>query len=127
MIKEGGKMMKRSGERIRGVLEVLGETGAWGLDKMIHPGATGGKGEISADEVTMSGLSVTSDISPFANAGPIPDELRKDPFPGGSVPWSIQEAEKEQGRARQTMIWKVAIAVSWSVTAVAVLRSVGML
>jgi hypothetical protein len=59
--------------------------------------------------------------------GPIPDELRKDPFPGGSVPWSVQEAEKEQSRNRELMIWKVAIAVSWTVTAVAALRSIGML
>jgi len=65
--------------------------------------------------------------SPLDNVGPVPDELRRDPFPGGSVPWSIQEAEKEKDQARKILIWKVALAVSWVTTAVTVLRSLGIL
>jgi len=65
--------------------------------------------------------------SPLDNVGPIPDELRKDPFPGGSIPWSIQEAEKERSLSRKILIWKVAVSVSWVITVVAVLRSFGML
>jgi hypothetical protein len=65
--------------------------------------------------------------SSLYDIGPVPEELRRDPFPGGSVPWCIQEAEKERDRKRQLMIWRVGVAVSWSVTAFALFRSLGMM
>ena len=126
MIKESGKTVKRSGERIWEVLRYLGDIGILALSEMLRRTMVG-RGQSNDVEMALPGLAWIPSDSPLAHTGPIPDELRQDPFPGGSVPWSIQEAEKEQGRSRELMIWKVAIAVSWTVTAVAALRSIGML
>jgi hypothetical protein len=126
MIKEGGKAVKRGGERIWGVLEFLGEAGTQVLYMILRRTVTWRVVTTEADEA-LPILSWISSDSPLAHVGPVPEELRQDPFPGGSVPWSIEEAEKEQDRNRELMIWKVAIAVSWSVTAVALFRSLGML
>lgn len=126
MIKESSKAMKRGGELIRGAFEFLGEAGTQVLYMMLRRTVTW---KIATTEVEEARpvLSWISTDSPLAHVGPIPEELRQDPFPGGSIPWSIEEAEKEQDRSRELMIWKVAIVVSWSVTAVALFRSLGML
>lgn len=118
--------MKRSGDRIRWETEFPGQAGTSALGMFFrNPVDMRGK----TDEVgsALPALVGVPGDSPLVHVGPVPDELRKDPFSGGSVPWCIQEAEKERSRNREQMIWKVAIAVSWLVTAVAVLRSTGML
>ena len=127
MIKESGKIVRRSGERIWWILELLGKTGTLASSTMNQPRVVTSKDLAGSSPQVPLASDVVSDASLLANAGPIPDELRRDPFPGDSVPWCIQEAEKEQGRARALLIWKVALVVSWSVTSVAVLRAFGML
>ena len=140
MNRESGRILKRSGERIWGVLALAERGGIRALrvasvylrssiiylrDLTIYFGVSiRGRGTFAVETAPQS-FGLVPSGSPLDNVGPVPDELRRDPFPGGSIPWSIQEAEKEQGRLRELMIWKVAIAVSWLVTAVAVLRSLG--
>jgi len=127
MIKESGRVVRRSGERILGKLEYLGRGTLGILGKMFVPPSSAGQDVTGKSEGTPQAPVAIPSGSPLDNVGPIPDELRKDPFPGGSVPWSIQEAEKEEKLARRILIWKVAISVSWVTTVVAVLRSVGIL
>lgn len=119
-------MLRRSSQRIWEVLRYLGDIGVLALSEMLRRTVVV-RGQPGDVEAALPALAWIPSDSPLAHVGPIPDELRKDPFPGGSVPWSVQEAEKEQSRNRELMIWKVAIAVSWTVTAVAALRSIGML
>ena len=125
MIKESGRMVKKSGERILGVFESLGDVGSYAPGVLLRD--TVGRTNTTEVGAAIPALAWAPNDSPLAHVGPIPEELRKDPFPGGSVPWCIQEAEKERNRKRELMIWKVAITVSWMVAAVAALRSVGML
>ena len=63
--------------------------------------------------------------SPLDNVGPVPEELRVDPFPGGSIPWSIQEAELQRIRKQELMILKCATIVSWAVTIISIFRALG--
>jgi len=127
MIKESGKVVRRGGERIWGILELLGKTGTLASSTIIRPRVVTREDVATLSPRAPLASDVASDASPLANVGPIPDELRMDPFPADSVPWCIREAEKEQGRTRALMIWKVALVVSWSVTGVALLRAFGML
>ena len=120
-------MVRRSGERILSRLEHLGRGTLRILGMMFLPPSPVGQDVTGKSEGTPHAPEALPSGSPLDNVGPIPEELRKDPFPGGSVPWSIQEAEKEEKLARKILIWKVAISVSWVTTVVAVLRSVGML
>jgi len=126
MIKESGKLVRRGGERLWGVLEFLGQMGTRALAMAIHLRAIR-RGWAAGSEGIPPAADFVPTGTPLDNVGPVPEELRRDPFPGGSVPWSILEAEKEQSRSRELMIWKAAIAVSWIVTVVAVIRSFGML
>jgi len=126
MIRESGRIVKRSGEKIWGALEFLGGIGVAALGAVFRRIVVW-KDEIYESRRAPPAVLGTSSDSPLANVGPVPDALREDPFPGDSVPWSIQEAEKERGRSREMMIWKVAITISWLVTVVAALRSLGML
>ena len=125
MIKESGKIVRKGGERIWVVLELLGQMGARALVMVIHLRAIR-RSWAARSEGTPQAVDLVTTGSPLDNVGPVPEELRRDPFPGGSVPWSIVEAEKEQSRNRELMIWKAAIAVSWTVSAVAVIRSLWM-
>ena len=127
MIKESGRVVRRGGERIWGILELIGKTGTLASSTMTRPRVVTIKDHVSVSPQAPLASDAVSGVSLLANVGPIPDELRRDPFPGDSVPWCIQEAEKEQGRTRTLMIWKVALVVSWSVTSVALLRAFGML
>ena len=127
MIKESGRMVRRSGVRILGKLEYLGAGTLGILDRMFLPPLPVEEDSTVKSEGVPQAPEAVSTGSPLDNVGPIPDELRKDPFPGGSVPWSIQEAEKEEELARKILTWKVAISVSWVTTVVVVLRSLGML
>jgi len=123
MIKESGKMVKRGGERVLSGLEFLA-TNSVRLKEMIFPPRGGVRGRETHDNEAASAVSIGSMV---IHVGPVPDELRKDPFPGGSVPWSIIEGEKEKRRIREMAILKVAIGVSWVIAAVAALRALGML
>jgi len=126
MFKEGGRMVRRSGERLWGLLEFLGQTGTLLLSMIIHlrsPGTV----KTKEGEAATATLTLIPSGSPLDNVGPVPDELRKDPFPGGSVPWSILEAEKERNRTRKIVLWTAVVAVSWAVTAIALLRSFGLI
>ena len=127
MIKEGGRMMKRGGERVFDALKLVGDGAIWALDVMFLPRSQTGAEKTGEGVLSLTHFSIVTGGSPLDNVGPVPEELRRDPFPGGSVPWSIQEAEKEKNQARKTMIWKIAVAVSWSVTVIAALRALGML
>ena len=127
MIKEGGRIMKRSGEKILGTLRLVGEGAIWALDMMFLPRTGAGAEEAGEGVRSLPHFKAVLGDSPLDNVGPVPEELRRDPFPGGSVPWSIQEAEKEKNQARKTMIWEIAVVVSWSVTVIAALRALGML
>jgi len=126
MIKEGGRMVKRGGKRVFDALKLVGDGAIWALDMMFLTRSQTGPNETSEGALLLSHYK-TIPSSPLDNVGPVPEELRRDPFPGGSVPWSIQEAEKEHDQARKTMIWKIAVVVSWSVTVIAALRTLGML
>jgi hypothetical protein len=127
MIKEGGKMVKKGGERMMGTFRFLGVGAILALDKIVHPSRPAGADGTHESTKMLPAPNVVRTNSPLDNVGPIPAELRMDPFPGGSVPWSILEAEKEQNQARKVLVWKIAITVSWSVTFVAVLRAIGVL
>ena len=116
-------MVKRGGERVLSGLEFL-VTNSVRLKDMIFPLRGGVGGRETHDNEAASAVSIGSMV---IHVGPVPDELRKDPFPGGSVPWSIIEGEKERSRIREMAILKVAIGVSWVIAAVAALRALGML
>jgi len=127
MIKESGKAVKRGSERVLGRLEFLGGSAVRLLDLMLIPRG-GARAPVPLDSVVLPPVPESVSIgSMVINVGPVPDELRKDPFPGGSVPWSIIEAEKEHVWVRKMAIWKVAVGVSWVVTTVAALRALGIL
>jgi len=127
MIKETGRTAKRSGKKILIRLEYLGGGTLRLLGKMFLPPSPVGKDAMEKSEGASWAPGAVPSGSPLDNAGPIPEELRRDPFPGGSIPWSIQEAEKEESLARRILMWKIAISVSWVTTAFALLRSFGML
>jgi hypothetical protein len=127
MIKESGRVVKVYGERILGKAEFLGEVALRIIVAMLLPPAP--VREDVADKSVGACLpaKVISIGPPLGNVGPVPEELRKDPFGGVSVPWCIQEAERERNMARRILRWKVILAASWLVTAVVVLRSIGVL
>jgi hypothetical protein len=127
MIKESEKIVKKGSERMLGSIESVARSVIWGLGTALVPRGEVGSGEGRQSAVISEGRSASFTGSPLDNVGLIPEELRRDPFPGGSVPWSIQEAEEVENRAREMMIWKVALLISWSITAVALLRSIGFL
>jgi len=127
MTEESWRIAERSGQRTLSRLEYVGEGPAGVFDTMFLPTVPVREDVTGRNEGARLAPAAIPIGSPLDNVGPIPEELRKDPFPGGSVPWSIQEAEKEENVARKIMIWKVALAVSWVTTAVAVLRSFGIL
>jgi len=108
-----------------GTLEFIRESAIWAID-VVLPWARIREEQSYDAEVVPSAPTTVSSTSTLSKVGPVPEELRRDPFPGGSVPWCIQEAEKEQIRARKILIWKIAAAVSWLVTTFAVLRSLGI-
>jgi len=120
-------MVRKGGERMVSTLQFVGEAAIRFLDTVLLRQSRAGQEESGGREWVPSAPDGFQGSSPLDNVGPVPDELRKDPFPGGSVPWSIQEAEKERDLVRKTTIWKVAVAVSWSVTVIAALRALGML
>lgn len=126
MLREGARVVRKGGERMLGVLGFLRESVIWALDTVL-PWARIREDVIYEVEVLPPAPRTVSGASPLDNIGPVPEELRRDPFPGGSVPWCIQEAEKEHNRARKILMWKIAVAISWSVTTIAVLRSIGIL
>ena len=66
------------------------------------------------------------DQLPLDYTGPVPPELMTDPFAYDPVPWSIRQAELESHK-RMNLIWVASLAVSWAITAVAVLRVLGIL
>ena len=108
-------------------LKLLADCAVFALDVIFFPRLLGRADETSKGASILPAFKAIPGSSPLDNVGPVPDELRKDPFPGGSVPWSIQEAEREQNQARKTMMWKIVAAVSWSVTVFAALRALGIL
>jgi len=118
--------MKRGGETMLEIPQVLWGRAIWVLDMLFLP-RPGAGGDGVNESIQLSAPKVAPGGSPLDNVGPVPDELRKDPFPGGTVPWCIQEAEREKSLARKSTIWKIAVAVSWSVTVVASLRALGIL
>ena len=108
-------------------LEYVGEGTAGAFDTMFLPTAPAEENVTGKSEGARLSPTAIPLGSPLDNVGPVPEELRRDPFPGGSVPWSIQEAEKEENQARKILVWKVALAVSWVTTAVTLLQSLGIL
>ena len=65
--------------------------------------------------------------SPLDNAGPIPVELRGNPFPGESIPWGMQMAEIERDRTRERLVWVTAVLVSWLVAGAMILRALSVI
>ena len=120
-------MVKKGREMMLSTLQFVGDGAIRFLDIVFLRQPRAGQEESGGIERAPFAPRDYSDSSPLDNVGPVPDELRKDPFPGGSVPWSIQEAERERDLVRKTTIWKVAVAVSWLVTVTAALRALGML
>jgi len=60
------------------------------------------------------------------NAGPMPAELLRDPFAVEIVPLTQPPPlppEKKKLLTQERLLWITAVAVSWGVTAVAVLRA----
>jgi hypothetical protein len=127
MIRESGRFMRRAGEKVLTTLKFLAEAAIWAVGTMLPARSRIRQGRNDVGDAVTLAPDLGTTGSPLDNIGPVPEELRRDPFPGGSVPWCIEEAEKEQDRARELMIWKVTIAVSWSVTAVALLKTFGAL
>jgi len=126
MIKDGGRAVKKGGEKILGTLGFLLESAAWALNTVLPSWARVRPIKRNAIEPAGRATGRIPTGSPLDHVGPVPKELRMDPFARDSVPWSIQEAEKERGRARVTMILGVSVAICWLITAVAVLRSLGI-
>jgi len=60
--------------------------------------------------------------SPLDRTGPIPAELLKDPSTVDVLPWGFQEIELRRDLRRERLIWTSALAVSWAVTVVTILR-----
>jgi hypothetical protein len=127
MIREGGRLLKRTGERVLNTVKILAEATLWALSVTLPSRPRVRQGGNDLAESTPAVPDAIPSGSPLDIVGPVPEELRRDPFAGGSVPWCIEEAEKEENRAREMMIWKVTMAVSWSVTVVALLKSFGAL
>ena len=70
----------------------------------------------------------TEESSPLKNAGPIPAELLKDPYPVEIVPLVSEPVpapvvQPTKFLTQERLIWISAVAVSWAVTAFAVLRA----
>ena len=127
MLKESEKLMKRGGEKVFGGLAFLAGNAIRLLDLMFIPLVRGGVHETRNSEATPPVPEAVSIGSMVIQVGPVPDELRRDPSPEGSVPWSILEAQKEQIWVQQMAVWKVATGVSWLITTVAALRALGIL
>ena len=56
------------------------------------------------------------------HTGPIPAELLRDPSVVYAAPWGFQAGETKRVQIRERLVWITAVAVSWGVTAIAVLR-----
>jgi hypothetical protein len=61
--------------------------------------------------------------SPLSNTGPIPAELLNSFDYVDSVPWSIRRADKR----RERLVWTTVLIVSWVVSAVTLLRLLGVM
>jgi len=62
--------------------------------------------------------------SPLDNAGPMPAELLRDPFAVEVVPITRPSPPPEtKSFTQERLVWITAVAVSWSVTVVAILRA----
>jgi len=112
--------MRRGEERARNTLQLLGL-------QPIHL-----EGHIPRSNQSVSVVVPQTPVagpksSPLDNAGPIPVELRVDPFPGESIPWGMQMAEIDRDRTRERLVWASAVLVSWLVTGVLILRALNIL
>jgi hypothetical protein len=62
--------------------------------------------------------------SPLDKTGPIPAEFLRDPLLAEVPPLEVPSlATTQQDQMREKMMWGVALLISWSVTAVAILRA----
>ena len=62
--------------------------------------------------------------SPLDNTGYMPAELLRDPFTGAAT--MELEVIEAQDKSRVSFVWVVVLVASWSITAVAVLKSLGV-
>ena len=127
MIREGERAIRKTEEWVKGTFGVFGERVVDLLDNFVLRKVLPNEYAPVLEEAPPVPEEVNTGLPPIYKVGPVPEELRRDPFPGGSIPWCIREEELEQDRARKMMIWRTAALVSWSVTAITVLRFIGVL
>jgi len=129
-VREGERLIRRTEEWVVGTFGVFGSRLVEVFERIpfhrIFPrSGTPQAAEAVAPATQIGEVSVA--LPSMYKTGLIPAELRADPFPGDTVPWSIQEAQKEKDRVRKMRICMAIAVVSWSVTAVSILRSMGFL
>jgi len=125
VIRRSQELIRRSQELIRNSLSTLGAKVVEGSSfVLLHLGIVQDIGHYEAGLVNQTPVAGQGG-SPLDNVGPVPEELRVDPFPGGSIPWSIQEAELQRIRKQELMILKCATIVSWAVTIISIFRALG--
>ena len=117
----GREIMRRGEQRVRDTLQLLGfhpmpfENF---LSRRLNRSATGAFPQTSTEGQASS---------PLDNPGPIPAELRENPFPGESIPWGFQIAEIDRDRIRERLVWASAVVVSWLVAGALILRIMNIL
>jgi hypothetical protein len=87
--------------------------------------------EPEKDKPKQPEVAMEVEASPLKNAGPIPAELLKDPYAVEIVPLVAEPApvvvQPAKFLTQERLIWISAVAVSWAVTAFAVLRALGII
>jgi len=126
-IREGERVIRRTEEWAVGTLGVFGARLVEVFERVPFHRMFPWSGSPAVAEVIAPASEASVVLPSMYKTGLIPAELRADPFPGDTVPWSIQEAQKEKDRVRKMRICMAVAAVSWSVTVVSILRSMGFL
>ena len=117
----GSRIMRRGEERVRNTLQLLSFHLVHVEDYLPH------RSNLSAGGAITQTQTAGPTGSPLDNAGPIPVELQRNPFPGDSTPWGLQMAVIDRDRTRERLVWASAALVSWLVTGVLLLRALNIL
>jgi len=113
--------MRRSEGRVRNTLQLLSFHLVHIEDYLPH------RSNLSAGGAITQTRTEGPTGSPLDNAGPIPVELQRNPFPGDSTPWGLQMAVIDRDRTKERLVWASAVLVSWLVTGFILLRALNIL
>ena len=126
MIKEGERAIRRTEEWIRGTFGSFGKRLVETINLLMPRWLTSRGTQTLATSTPLLTESKPGRALGY-KIGPVPHELRQDPFLSGSIPWSIREDEKRADRVREKMILGAVVVVSYSVAIVALLRTLRVL